>query len=211
MSLGKTKARASGRGVASRWTGLLATYIVPPTVAIVLVLALAASPPLHAQADPGWIGKRVVQKSRDFALQQEGQIVQRTESAFHIYIVERIKGPALWLQAEGRGPSGWAPAGQFVPVDQAIEFFTNRVRTNPRDAFAYIMRGMVWQDESDYEKAIADYTEAIRLDPKDAAGYFNRGLLWAESLKLEKAIADFTDVVRLEPKHVQAYIERGGA
>ena len=212
MSLDRTTAaaRVSGtrRPLAGRG-GTLVTNIGIAAVAIVLAVALAAPPPLHGQDDHGWVGKRVVQKLSNFTLRQNGEAAPRTERLIRVYVVERVFGPTVWLHAEGNGPTGWAPGDQVVPIDQAIEFFTNQVRVNPRDAFSYVMRGRVWRDRREIDKAMADYTEAIGLDPQSALTHLNRGDAWSAKLDYDKAIADYTEAIRIEPKDATGYFSRG--
>ena len=173
MSLDTTTAPARVSGTRRRWAGRAGTFVTSigiTAVAIVLAVALAAPSPLYAQADPSWVGKRVVQKLSNFTLRQNGEAAPSTESLIRVYVVERVFGPTVWLHAEGNGPTGWAPGDQVVPIDQAIEFFTNQVRVNPRDAFSYVMRGRVWRDRREIDKAMADYTEAIGIDPRSRPG-----------------------------------------
>jgi hypothetical protein len=48
-----------------------------------------------------------------------------------VYRVERVQGPWLWLVPEQEGKSGWVKAGQVVPYDKAIEYFTSEIRAHP--------------------------------------------------------------------------------
>ena len=167
--VGHDDGAAPASGTRRPWAGRGGTFVTNigiTSVATVLAVALAAPPPLHAQADPSWVGKRVVQKLSNFTLRQNGETAPRTESLIRVYVVERVFGPTVWLHTEGNGPTGWAPGDQVAPIDQAIEFFTNEVRANPRDAFSYVMRGRVWRDRREIDKAMADYTAAIGLDPR---------------------------------------------
>ena len=50
-------------------------------------------------------------------------------------------------------------------MDAALADLTEAIRLNPNDANAYNLRGVVYLEKRDTERAIADYTEAIRLDP----------------------------------------------
>jgi len=75
----------------------------------------------------------------------------------------------------------------------------------------YQLRGLVWSDKGDYDKAIVDYTEAIEIDPKNAIAYYSRGNAWAAKGDYDKAIADFTEAIDLEPKFSFAYFNRGNA
>ncbi len=100
---------------------------------------------VFAQADPSWTGKRVVRKAGEVVLRPEDKAAKPIKSFF--YRVERIKGSLLRLKADQNARRGWAPAEQVVLVDEAIEFFTKRLRSNPQDAFSYLMRGTVWADK----------------------------------------------------------------
>jgi hypothetical protein len=112
----------------------------------IAALGLIAVAPPHALAQPAgneWIGKRVVPKYSSFRLKIENQFIDRKRMA--TYRVEQVNGPWLWLHTLEL--SGWAPADQVVPVEQAIEFFTEYIRSNPGDAFGYVMRATIWREE----------------------------------------------------------------
>ncbi|GGA01458.1 tetratricopeptide repeat protein [Okeania sp. KiyG1] len=61
----------------------------------------------------------------------------------------------------------------------------------PNNAEAYNNRGIVYDNQGEYEKAIADYNQAIRLNPKNADAYYNRGLIHKRKRNIEKARSDF--------------------
>ena len=213
MSSRNTTARAASGGAGRVWTvraRALTTHIVR-AAAMMLAVALAAPPHLRAQADSSWFGTWVLPKQSDFKLQRNDRAAQPAGSAIRSYLVERVYGSMVWLQAAGNGPRGWAPADHVVPVDQAIEFFTNQVRDNPRDAFSYVMRGTIRRDENDFDKAMADYAEAIRIDPRIASAYAGRGCAWWMKAEYDKAIADYTEAIRLDPGDAYSYAGRGVA
>ena len=168
---------------------------------------------LEAQGETSWIGKRVVQKRRDFSLRADTgkAAAPQREDEIHFYRATRADGPSLWLEAEHGGASGWAPAENVVAVDVAIEFFTNQIRDRPNDSFPILMRASIWHDRKELGHAMDDYTEAIRLDPRNAALYCNRGYLLGEQGQFDKAIADFTEAIRLDPRDPIAYLHRGHA
>ena len=83
-------------------------------VAVVeLVVILTLSAPVHAQADNGWLGKRVVPKRADFRLRIGNQSLEPGKLA--IYRVEELNGPWLRLKGPGEGTEGWAMADEIVP------------------------------------------------------------------------------------------------
>jgi tetratricopeptide (TPR) repeat protein len=179
------------------------------TIALVFSLALAAQALLQAQADQGWIGKRVVQKLGDFALSNNGEPVERSGKVIDSYRVEQADGPSLFLKAESQGLSGWAAAADVVPVEQALDFFTRQIRAHPRDAFFHAMRAFLWRDKKEIDNALRDDNEAIELDPKNAANYCDRGFDRHSKKEFDKAIADFDEAIRLDPQFTRAWIGRG--
>jgi tetratricopeptide (TPR) repeat protein len=96
--------------------------------------------------------------------------------------------------------------------DRAITEFTEAIRLNPKYTYAYVYRGLVYNDhKGEYDQAIADYTEAIRLDPKYAIAYNNRGVAYGNKGEYDRAITDYTETIRLDPKYATAYHNRGDA
>jgi tetratricopeptide (TPR) repeat protein len=163
-----------------------------------------APPVTRGQAPVGndWIGKRVVQKYAGFRLQIENQVIE--PKAINTYRVEQVNGPWLWLYATQT--NGWALADQVVPVEQAIEFFTQYIRANPGDAHGYVMRAIIWhREKKELDIALGDYNEAIRLDPTGVWVYNARGLVWHAKKEYDKAIADCNEAIRLDPKYAWAY------
>jgi tetratricopeptide (TPR) repeat protein len=184
-----------------------------PTALRIIVAALGSAMvlglpfTLQAQEDEGWLGKRVVQKYDTFRLGLGGQGV--VPKMIHTYRVEKVNGQVLWIRVEGQGPSGWAPADQVVPVEQAIEFFTDYIRTHRTEAFGYVMRARIWRmEKKDLDRALTDYGEAIRLDPTRAWVYVGRATAWHAKKEYQKAIADFNVAIRLDPQDPVNYLDR---
>jgi len=164
-------------------------------------LALAA--PAFAQETFPWIGQLVVTKYK-YPIKVGDRVVPTR--GFGVYRVQRAEGDRLWVVSED--VEGWIPSGQVVLFDRAIDFYTQEIRENPRNAAAWRCRGNIWDGKKEYNKAIADYNEAIRLDPKSAAGYRNRGFAWGEKEEYDKAIADYNEAIRLDPKDSSTYADR---
>ena len=165
----------------------------------------------HAQGgkDP-WIGKRVftqfgtVLKVGDTVVDDEGRTTSvatsgKDRNVSRVYRVDRVNGEWLWLKDEGSGVAGWVQSKYVVPYEQAIDFYTNRIRSRP-SASAYNSRGLVWQEKGEYDIAIADYNEAIRLEPSESIYFNNRGDARRDKGDYKKAIADFDEAIRLDQK-----------
>ena len=71
----------------------------------------------------------------------------------------------MLVAIRSQGLRGWAPASALVPLNHAETFFSQQILANPRDPFAFLMRGMVRYENDDLDHAFADVDEAIRLDP----------------------------------------------
>ena len=143
--------------------------------------------------DADWIGKRVVQKKRDFVLRVEKHVVDR-KSTLQTYRVEQVNGHWLWLCAGGL--AGWARADQVLPVEQAIAYYTDYIRDHPDDPYGYSMCAKFLLDEKkDLAAALKDYNEAIRLDPSIDAVHANRGNVWTARKEYDKAIADYNEAL----------------
>jgi tetratricopeptide (TPR) repeat protein len=183
---------------------------LPPLMAVALVLAAPSLLRAQPQAQADWTGKRVVPRSRAFVLRIDDEPVEASGKVLAIYRVERVDdGSLLWLQAEGQRPSGWAKSDEVVPVERAVAFFTEEIRTHPQDAFPYLMRAFVRHDQGALDDALHDYDQAIRLDPRSAPALCNRARAWSDKPDYDQAIADYSAAIRLDPRYGLAYIGRG--
>jgi tetratricopeptide (TPR) repeat protein len=199
---------------AAHCRGRLSVFVVAAIVgSLGLVLCVLEPLPLRAQTDAGWVGKRVVQRQRDFALRADPskEAAPQSEDEIHVYLVTKADGSSLWLEAEFGGSKGWALAKDVVPVDKAFDFFAQQMRDHPKDSFPVLMRATIWHNKRELGRALNDYTEAIRIDPHNAALYCNRGYLLGEQGNFDNAIADFTEAIKLDPHDSIAYIHRGHA
>jgi tetratricopeptide (TPR) repeat protein len=106
---------------------------------------------------------------------------------------------------------GYLAKADVVLVQNAIAFFTARIRLDPKDDTAYAYRATAWMEKGEHDKAIKDLDEAIRLSPESSASYNNRGNAWRDKKEHDKAIADYGVAIRLDPKLALAYIGRGNA
>ena len=83
--------------------------------------------------------------------------------------------------------------------DEAITACSRLLALNPKDAVAYITRGIAYNAKGDLDHAIADYNKAIQLDPKDADTYNNRGEAYEAKNDPPHALADFDQALKLDP------------
>ncbi|WP_422928125.1 tetratricopeptide repeat protein [Singulisphaera sp. PoT] len=171
-----------------------------------LLLMVATMTPVQAPGDePGtWVGGEVI-------LRPEAKVpwlpATRSPRPFVRYRVENAEGDRLWLRSTSG--EGWARAEDLIRIGDAIRFYTEILRNEPKAAWAYAQRGLVWSDRDEPEIAIADYSEALALDPKDAVTFDNRGLARLETKQDDKALADFDQALRLEPREPLFLDHRG--
>ncbi len=156
-------------------------------------------------------GQRVVPRSDGFVLRIGNQVVAESDEEARFYRVEAASGSWLWLKGEPEGCTGWAVSDQVISVDQAMDYFTDRIRSSPGDAFPFAMRALLWQDKKELDMALGDLNDAIRLDSTNRRFYLARGRVCFAKKQYTQAIADSSEAIRRSPRSVAAYILRGDA
>lgn len=134
------------------------------------------------------------------------------------YLVTKVNGDWLWIG------EAWVQKSDVVPLDDAVDYYTGYIATNPSSSWAHNLRGIsrknTFFDKDARGSALADFTEAVRLNPNSAAAYYNRAMLnadfddldlmfWGEDEELESAVADMSAAIRINPNYAEAYLFRG--
>lgn len=132
-----------------------------------------------------------------------------TTHAGAIFVVREVQGDQIGVNSVHG--TGFLEKRHVIPLSRAVSHWSERIRSDPEDAAAYIARGLAYRELREYDKAISDYGEAIRLDRNSVAAYLNRGSVWSKKRDYDKAIADYTEAIRLDPKYAGAYSNRGAA
>ena len=65
------------------------------------------------------------------------------------------------------------------------------------------MRGTVFFEKGELDKAIVEYTWAIRLKPNDPDPYKLRGMAYYHKNDLDSTIADFEAALKLKPNDAE--------
>ena len=78
---------------------------------------------------------------------------------------------------------------EVVKLADAPGFYTDKIRANEMDRWAWVCRGDAWSKKEECENAIEDLTEAIRLEPQ-AWTYNVRGIAWRAKKDYDKAIKE---------------------
>ena len=80
--------------------------------------------------------------------------------------------------------------------EDAIGCYTEALREDPSNPWAYCERGRVYLDEpAKQDQALADFNEAIRLDPSLALAYNGRGVVYKNRGDLDQAITDYSEAL----------------
>jgi tetratricopeptide (TPR) repeat protein len=170
----------------------------------VFVIGLPTAPVQGAAAPPA-IGTRVVINAG--AVLKVGDQVVDTGKAHRIYTVERANGDWLWLNSGA--VSGWAQAADVVPLDRAVDLYSHEINRDANAAWAFFNRGLIRNDQQNFDQALSDYSEAIRIDPKYVPALINRGNVYVTKREFDKAVADYSQAIQINPKDRLAYLNRG--
>ncbi|HSH37583.1 MAG TPA: tetratricopeptide repeat protein [Chthoniobacterales bacterium] len=104
----------------------------------------------------------------------------------------RAAGESERLHEEGEAA---LRAGDY---ETAIARYSEVIKANPRDTFAYNSRAIAYRQGKEYEKALADLAEAIRLKPGWMFSY-NRAVTYYEAGDAKAAVADLTQALKQSP------------
>jgi tetratricopeptide (TPR) repeat protein len=173
---------------------------------------LALSPMSAAEDGKSWVGKKVMTKKGGIKIgytDKNGEIQYLATLTNLIYKVEREQGD--FIKVRHQGVAVWFDKADAVLMENAIHYFTARIRRDEKDAYAYALRGFAWKEKGELDIALKDYDEAIRLDPKEARTFNNRGNAYNAKKDYDRAIRDYDEAIRLDPKYVNAFNNRGVA
>lgn len=122
--------------------------------------------------------------------------------------IERYQGDWAWIHT-GDGKEGWVKRSEVVPLDRAIDYFTQKIREEPRQSVWYQNRAEVWEERGELDLALGDITEAIRLKPKDAPLRNTRGNIYYRKKDYDRALSDYNEAIRLEPNEALYWTNAG--
>lgn len=84
-------------------------------------------------------------------------------------------------------------------LDRAIADFSDAMKLNPKNLFAYTNRGSALIDKGENDAALADYNAAIAIDAKFFRAYAGRGDAYRAKKEFDKAIDDYRKALSLDP------------
>jgi serine/threonine protein kinase len=101
----------------------------------------------------------------------------------------------------------------------AVEFFSQAIKFDPKNASAFFNRGLALSNiadnksgaarEKQLNSAIQDYNQAININPNYATAYNSRGSLYLRLGNNEQAIQDYSQAINISPNYALAYKNRG--
>jgi hypothetical protein len=168
-----------------------------PHVAAAVVLTVALAPGSALGAADGWAGARVFPAGDGLSIRgDDGKVL----GAWSITDGEVLAEDGEWIKVRHRqaGPhqQGWVRKGEVVKLADAPRFFTDRIRLNEKDVWAYRHRARAWTLKGEHDNAVKDLTEVIRLNPS-ASHYHTRGLAWHAEGDADRAGKDYDEAIRL--------------
>jgi tetratricopeptide (TPR) repeat protein len=93
--------------------------------------------------------------------------------------------------------------------DEAIAEYDEAIRLDPKNAEAYLQRGIAYSGKGDEDRAFAEYNLAIQINPNYAEAFHYRGIIYQGKGDNALAIADYTQAIRINPNLLYAYFLRG--
>ncbi|MTJ53454.1 serine protease [Anabaena sp. UHCC 0253] len=83
-------------------------------------------------------------------------------------------------------------------------------KTEKKENFLlYALRGQIFLQLQQYDKAINDYNQSIDIYPQNTNAYNSRGIAYSKQGKTDLAIDDYTQAITIDPQFVEAYTNRG--
>lgn len=80
---------------------------------------------------------------------------------------------------------------------------------NPRDANAYLNRGIAYMRVNDDDRALSDLSQALALNPNEATAYLFRGGIYGRKKLYDLAISDLSRAIAINPNDADAFVSRG--
>jgi tetratricopeptide (TPR) repeat protein len=98
---------------------------------------------------------------------KNGKQVDVAELTTLVYIVLADKDGRLKVRYQDA--EGWFAKDDAVLLDNNIPYFTQKIKVNPNDDYAFALRAEAWFHQGKEDIALKDLSEAIRLSPTMAA------------------------------------------
>ncbi|HMC63788.1 MAG TPA: tetratricopeptide repeat protein, partial [Gemmataceae bacterium] len=110
-------------------------------------------------------------------------------------------GPALLRAAKNALAKG--------ELDRALTLVDKSISKDPKNAEAYLVRGIIHESQQRHKEAVADFDQAIKLDRKLAEAYQRRGQEHFKLGHIKESIDDFDRYLELQPEKAPGHWQRG--
>ncbi len=175
----------------------------------VMVYLACVCPGSAVEPTDSTLGTRVVTKN-GIVPRPDNHTVVELRKTRQVFKVERAYNDWYWIA--GQEIAGWVNVADVIPLDRAMDYLTGEIKENPNAGWAYLMRGIVWEEMNEPDIALADYNEALRQDPNDAEAHLRRAnVRQTRKHDPEGALTDYNAALRLDPTLIQAYRQRAQA
>jgi tetratricopeptide (TPR) repeat protein len=145
-------------------------------------------------------GTVVVQIGAELALYNaEAGPTHRQLRGIRTYRVEEDNGAWARVRATSGSISGWVRSSDLLGVDEAIQFFTQRLKHPDCDWFPYVMRSFCYRHKGKLDSALSDLDDGLRRFPTQALLYSQRAVVFIAKHELGKALDDMNSCLELEP------------
>jgi tetratricopeptide (TPR) repeat protein len=177
---------------------------------ILLLGSLVVPVTASAEEDASWAGRKIMVRKTGIWIGHTdafGRQVYVAELTDIVYTV--LKEQDGWLLVRHRNSEGWLEKEHAVRLDDAVSYFTARIRADDRDADAFARRGRAWLETGEPKKGLADLNEALLLEPDNPGWLGNRGLVNDDLGEYDRAIRDYDRAIRLGSSDALLYNNRG--
>lgn len=133
-------------------------------------------------------------------LQKDKNLVRSLKNLFDelerqnaLFLTNRESQDILWLYA-----IIYSLSDNKHEVNKGLKAYSYFLNKFPKNARAYVSRGIIFLRRKDFDKAITDFTKAISLQDKLSIAYYNRGLAYLHIKQYLKATADLSTTLKIE-------------
>jgi hypothetical protein len=105
---------------------------------LILALLGAFALPATAADENSWVGKTILLKKGSVTFSRwddDGKTAFEAKLTRLEHKVLREEG--RWVRVRDRGEEGWVAKADVVRLEDAVDYFTDRIRANAQDANAY--------------------------------------------------------------------------
>jgi tetratricopeptide (TPR) repeat protein len=177
-------------------------------IRLALVLSVGV-PATFARAQS--VGDRIVVTTPNAPLRSRNETTGSVPTGT-VLVVKHVQEDWFWVVHYSRQgiSKGWINRADVVLRSQAVDVFSNQLRSNPTAA-SYALRGKILCETGDFDRSIADCAHAICLDPTLAEPYDIRARASMKKGDVDRAIADWSEAIRRDPKNASALDGRARA